>query len=238
MGDKINWDKYTEDVDNYLKRGVFAGSPLTGEIMSNSAKNTYNETGKFIPANFALSQGQMESSLGTRGRSPINNPYNVGEFDDKTTMTFGNTQEGVDYYFNLIANDYLKNNTVEGLLNNYVNYDEKRYATNPEYEKEIKQQMAYIDKYLGNTTPVNSNTSEYIIKSGDTLSEIAKKHNTSVSKLVSDNTISNADSIYVGQKLKIKPVQALQTSLANGGSLWDLFSSTNPETEENHKFYK
>ena len=43
----------------------------------------------------------------------------------------------------------------------------------------------------------------YTVKSGDTLSEIAEKNDTTVSKIVKDNNIENANLIYPGQKLKI-----------------------------------
>lgn len=44
----------------------------------------------------------------------------------------------------------------------------------------------------------------YVVKKGDTLSAIAAKYKTSVSKLVKDNSIKNPDLIYPGQKIKIK----------------------------------
>lgn len=44
----------------------------------------------------------------------------------------------------------------------------------------------------------------YTVKSGDTLSGIASKYKTTVSKLVKDNNIANANLIYVGQKIVIK----------------------------------
>lgn len=47
-------------------------------------------------------------------------------------------------------------------------------------------------------------TKTYTVKSGDTLSEIASKYNTTVGKLVKDNNIQNANLIYVGQKIVIK----------------------------------
>lgn len=43
----------------------------------------------------------------------------------------------------------------------------------------------------------------YIVKSGDTLSEIAQQFGTSVNKIASDNGIKNVNLITVGQKLKI-----------------------------------
>jgi lysozyme len=49
----------------------------------------------------------------------------------------------------------------------------------------------------------SSTSSSYTIKSGDTLYEIAKEYNTTVAKLVSLNSITNADKIYVGKTLKL-----------------------------------
>ena len=43
----------------------------------------------------------------------------------------------------------------------------------------------------------------YVVKSGDTLSGIAKRYNTSVAKLVELNNIKNANLIYPNQKIRI-----------------------------------
>ena len=44
----------------------------------------------------------------------------------------------------------------------------------------------------------------YTVKAGDTLTDIAKKYNTTVDKLVKLNNIKNANLIYTGQKLRVK----------------------------------
>ena len=49
----------------------------------------------------------------------------------------------------------------------------------------------------------NSNYIEYIVKSGDTLSAIAQKYNTTYQKIAQDNNIENPNLIYPNQKLKI-----------------------------------
>ena len=73
------------------------------------------------------------------------------------------------------------------------------------------------DKYIGNETPTleennttpvvtppqNSSTVAYTVKSGDTLSEIAKEYGTTINAIASLNNISNPDLIYVGQYLLI-----------------------------------
>lgn len=50
----------------------------------------------------------------------------------------------------------------------------------------------------------NTSSRTYIVKSGDTLSSIAKKYKTTYQKIAKDNNISNPDKIYPGQKLIIK----------------------------------
>lgn len=54
------------------------------------------------------------------------------------------------------------------------------------------------------TTPATSTTDEiYVVKSGDTLSGIAKKYGATYQKLAAYNNISNPNVITVGQKIKI-----------------------------------
>jgi GH25 family lysozyme M1 (1,4-beta-N-acetylmuramidase) len=51
--------------------------------------------------------------------------------------------------------------------------------------------------------PKPAQASTYIVKSGDTLSEIAAKHNTTVAAISALNGISNPNKIYVGQTIKL-----------------------------------
>ena len=72
----------------------------------------------------------------------------------------------------------------------------------------------YLKKHDGTTaeTRVNeillgkkvSHETIYIVKSGDTLSAIAKKYNTTYQKIARDNNIENPNLIYPNQKLVIK----------------------------------
>ena len=50
----------------------------------------------------------------------------------------------------------------------------------------------------------NTSSRTYIVKSGDTLSSIAKKYGTTYKKIAKNNNISNPNKIYPGQKLIIK----------------------------------
>lgn len=64
-----------------------------------------------------------------------------------------------------------------------------------------------VDKiYAGDTLKIPTNNSsyvEYTIKKGDTLSQIAKDHNTTVKVLKELNNIANVNKIYAGDTIKI-----------------------------------
>jgi LysM repeat protein len=47
-------------------------------------------------------------------------------------------------------------------------------------------------------------TKYYTVTKGDTLSSIAKKHNTTVAKLLELNNIADPNKIYAGQKIRVK----------------------------------
>lgn len=54
--------------------------------------------------------------------------------------------------------------------------------------------------------PTTSTSATYTVKSGDTLSEIAESHKTTVAELQKLNNIKNADKLSIGQKLKVPSV--------------------------------
>ena len=81
-----------------------------------------------------------------------------------------------------------------------------KYGNGEERKKKLEAErydydevQAKVNQLLGANV-----TKTYTVKSGDTLSEIAKKYNTTVQKLVKDNNIKNANLIYAGQKIVIK----------------------------------
>ena len=54
----------------------------------------------------------------------------------------------------------------------------------------------------------DAKTITYVVKKGDSLSKIASKHNVKVAKIIELNSLKNANSIYIGQKLKIQAGEA------------------------------
>jgi len=146
--EKHFWDSYEFWAQKYLQRPIFKGTPITGKMLRNAAEDTYNTTGILVPIDLVLAQGQRETMFGLKGRKhKETNPFNVGEFDNKTTMTFETPEEGIQAYYNLMANDYLSTKSPEELKENFVNKDGLRYATDVGYEDYIKSQTAYIKQW-------------------------------------------------------------------------------------------
>lgn len=84
------------------------------------------------------------------------------------------------------------------------------YATSPTYINTImsiinSNNLTQYDNVenVNNSVDNSENYIEYIVKSGDTLSEIAEKYNTTYQKIAQDNNIENPNLIYPNQKLKI-----------------------------------
>ena len=79
-------------------------------------------------------------------------------------------------------------------------------------------------------------SSTYTVKEGDTLSEIAETHNTTVEKLAENNHIDNIHMIYVGQELVIDgpaaPVATASTTYEAPAAQDEAVSATVAETTE------
>ncbi|MDK7203323.1 LysM peptidoglycan-binding domain-containing protein [Streptococcus sp. UMB1203] len=79
-------------------------------------------------------------------------------------------------------------------------------------------------------------SSTYTVKEGDTLSEIAETHNTTVEKLAENNHIDNIHMIYVGQELVLDgpaaPVAPTSTTYEAPAAQDEAVSATVTETTE------
>ena len=119
--------------------------------------------------------------------------------------------ESISDYFDLItkAEIYRKACVANSPLECITAIKNGGYATSPTYINTIMSiiNTNNLTKY-DNVEDVensvnNSNYIEYIVKSGDTLSAIAQKYNTTYQKIAQDNNIENPNLIYPNQKLKI-----------------------------------
>jgi hypothetical protein len=145
------WDTYLTRAKIYLERERFSNTPITAEMLTDCAKEIMNSYSVFIPVEFALAQAQWESGLGTKGRSPKNNPWNLGEYSDKTVIKYSSTREGAMGYYKLIAIRYLNHGkkTVHDLFkNNISDIGGYQYAGSDTYGYRIKKQYYYIINYI------------------------------------------------------------------------------------------
>jgi hypothetical protein len=142
---------------NYSKRAKIyleakaPKSPIKAEMLTLAAHNLYDSTGILLPVELALAQAQIESSMGTKGKSPVNNPFNVGEYDNGTVMWFDNTYKGIEAYYFLIAKNYMRCKSLDMLFKNFTNCSGKRYASSLGYEEEISKQYRYIRNFIDNS---------------------------------------------------------------------------------------
>jgi len=71
------------------------------------------------------------------------------------------------------------------------------------YNRRVIERDLFLLPMKSKPTPEVNITQFYVVKSGDTLSEIASRYNTTVVKIASMNNIENVNLIYVGQKLNL-----------------------------------
>ena len=121
---------------------------------------------------------------------------------------YNSLAESISDYFDLITKleRYRKATVAETPLECITAIKNGGYATSPTYINTIMSiiNSNNLTKYDNVEDVENSNYIEYIVKSGDTLSAIAKKYNTTYQKIAKDNNISNPNLIYPNQKLVIK----------------------------------
>jgi len=157
---------YEERAAIYLSG--FPNTPIEAGMLRLAAYNVYDSTGVLLPVELALAQAQMESSMGTKGRSPKNNPFNVGEYDSGTTMWMSSTYEGIEAYYFLMCKNYLRCKDLSTLFKHFSNCNGHRYASNLNYENVIKDQFYHIknviDKKLTSDIPTNKKPRKSKIK--------------------------------------------------------------------------
>lgn len=125
----------------------------------------------------------------------INKPYSLGGTFKFQGFIYFPTDFEVEKSTAKKSTETIAREVLEGKWGNGA--ERKKRLTEAGYDYD-KVQSKVNELLYGNKTTT------YTVKSGDTLTSIAKKYNTTVDKLVKDNNIKNKNLIYVGQKLIIK----------------------------------
>ena len=147
------------EIDNYIY-SVAPSSGVSGEILFDMC-DKYD-----VDVRFAMAQAQVESHYATKGTAKkTNSVFNVGAYDGhsarkqiKNGFGYDNPNDSIEPYLILITSNYLVNGkTVYDLMNKYTNYCGKRYASNPRYEK----MMRNVYNRINNTTNLDILIVEY-----------------------------------------------------------------------------
>ena len=139
-------DVLVDVVDSYIKE-VAPSSIMNGIAFVNKC-DEYN-----MNLFFVMAQAQVESAFATKGLGQkMNSAFNVKAYDGKGSKymdKYHHPDESIEPYIVLIKNDYMGDSKTEmDLMDNYVNFEGKRYATNPDYESMIlSTYKKLIDRY-------------------------------------------------------------------------------------------
>ena len=139
-------DALVDVVDSYIKE-IAPSSIMNGIAFVNKC-DEYN-----MNLFFVIAQAQVESAFATKGLGQkMNSAFNVKAYDGKGSKymdKYHHPDESMEPYIVLIKNDYMGDSKTEmDLMNNYVNFEGKRYATNPDYEAMmLSTYKKLIDRY-------------------------------------------------------------------------------------------
>ena len=138
--------EYVTEVQNYITK-VAPTSNLRAYALIELC-DKYN-----VDVKFALAQGEVESHYATTGMgAKIRNVFNVGcddnkteaEIEDKYKKTCPN--ESIEPYLKLITSKYLVDKLEADLLQNYVDVNGNRYASDTLYEEKLRFKYDYITR--------------------------------------------------------------------------------------------
>ena len=126
-------DALVDVVDSYIKE-VAPSSVMNGITFVNKC-DEYN-----MNLFFVIAQAQVESSFATKGLGQkMNSAFNVKAYDGKGSKymdKYDHPDDSIEPYIILVKKNYMGDSKTEmDLMDNYVNLEGKRYATNPDYEE-------------------------------------------------------------------------------------------------------
>lgn len=177
-------------------------------------KDLNNLTSDIIFPNQTL---QVDGKTATKNNSSSNNKQSNKQSATKgTTYTVkaGDTLSGIAYDHNISLNNLMKWNN----LNTTLIFPGDRLAVSKNGSSSSSSGNTSTSGNKNNSSS-SSNASTYVVKSGDTLSEIGSKFGVSVSNLKKWNNL-NSSLILVGQKLNVKESKSSggSTNNSNNGS--------------------
>lgn len=134
--------------DKYISQ-KFPKSKLTGKALVEACeKHDFDIC-------FALAQAEIESGFGTAGKARhTNSPWSVGAYSNRSAQTMNKMGYGythpdhsIEPYIELVKTKYLgTKRTIHDLMRNYVSLAGYKYASDPNYERILRNTYRRICK--------------------------------------------------------------------------------------------
>jgi hypothetical protein len=104
-----------------------------------------------VDIKFVLAQAELESHFATKGLGyKLNNIFNVGMYDDfneseiADRYKYAYPNQSIRPYLELLTKKYLVNKLEEDLMDNYIDINGNRYASDIHYESKLREKHTFI----------------------------------------------------------------------------------------------
>ena len=221
----------TDEEGNQVARNVYGTNLISRTSAGKTAFYFYNghgdvvslldETGNMIASYYYDTFGNPVDT-----NDSIGNPYRYSgyQYDTETGLYYLKSR----YYDSSIAR-FISEDAYRGSKEDPLSLNLYTYCHNePIMYKDHDGHMAVDGRNIAKKAVANqqnqkqNNQSNYTVKSGDTLSAIAKRNGTTVAALAKANSISNVNFIRTGQKLvipgKVTPSPQKSTNIVNNNN--------------------
>ena len=203
--------------------GIFTKSTSNNNTSNNNTSNNVNNTDTY----YTVVYGDTLSGIAQKFGTTVDNLVNLNNISNKNVIYVG--QKLIVKKGNTTVNNNTNNQNNTTTTTYTVVYGDtlsgiaQKFGTTVDNLVNLNnisnKNVIYVGQKLivkkGNTIINNNqnNTITYTVVSGDTLSGIAQKFDTTVDNLVNLNNISNKNVIYVGQVLKVKSLNNTLTKI-------------------------
>ncbi|MDQ2933147.1 MAG: peptidoglycan DD-metalloendopeptidase family protein [bacterium] len=162
-----------------------------------------------------------------------------------SVLTYSETAHAglISYFSNVFGSEQVSakthnsssasNSQTIALLQAATNHDpnpEKASGVSPVQNNVLVADIALAE--TSNSTQSNTQISTYVVRNGDTLSEIAEMFNVSVNTIMWANGMSKGSSIRLGQSLIILPITGIKYTIKKGDSIKAIAATYKADVEE------